>query len=313
MFVEGDSKKNLLAKKEEENKYCVSGYNIMPDNKNDSHAIIVNAAKKARYVLDVGCGAGYIGRNLKLLGARRIDGIEIDEEARKSAKKSYDNVYGFSIDTCNTGSEYKKFLDSDDKYDCIIFADVLEHLTNPGQTLADFSKKLAKDGRILVSIPNVANLMVIIELIDQKFNYTKTGILDSTHLRFFTENSFYDFLDNVNEAYGLKLQAKLLTHTFLRDESVDDVLFNKLFGDEIYIFQNIFEITRVDNPKQPRKKKSNYQKLVNYVAKLEKEYRDTATELQKRDKTIADLQNSTSWKITAPLRKVSKVAKKGAA
>ncbi len=313
MFVEGDSKRSLLAKKEEENKYCVSGYSIALDNKNDSHAIIVGAAKKAKNVLDVGCGAGYIGKNLKLLGAKKVDGIEIDEEARKCAKKIYDNVYDFSIDTCNTSREYKKFLDNNDRYDCIIFADVLEHLTDPGQTLADFSKKLTKDGKILVSIPNIANSVVIMGLIDQRFNYTRTGILDSTHLRFFTENSFYDFLDNVNEAYGLKLQAKIIAHTFSRDESIDDSLFNKLFGDEIYIFQNIFEITQVNNPKQPRKKRSNYQKLNNYVAKLEKEYRDTAAELQKKDKIIADLQNSTSWKITAPLRKVSKITKKGAA
>lgn len=311
MSVEGDNKKSLLAKKEEENKYCVSGYSIALDNKNDSHAIIVDAAKKAKYVMDVGCGAGYIGKNLKLLGAKKVDGIEIDEEARKFAKKIYDKVYDFSIDTYSVANEYVKFLDNNDKYDCIIFADVLEHLTNPGQTLADFSKKLTKNGKILVSIPNIANMTVIMGLIDQKFNYTKTGILDSTHLRFFTENSFYDFLDNVNEAYGLKLRAKKIAHTLLRDESADDVLFNKLYGDEIYIFQNIFEIVQTDNPRQPRKKRNNYQKLVDYVAKLEKEYRDTATELQKRDKIIADLQNSTSWKITAPLRKVSKATKKG--
>lgn len=317
MSVEGVSQKSLLAKREHGNKYHVDGYDIKLDNKNDSHAIIVNAAKNANNVLDVGCGAGYIGKSLRGLGIKKIDGIEIDAEARKYAKKIYDIVYDFPVGMDDNSAKYKNFLDSRDNYDCIIFADILEHLVNPGQVLADFSKKMSKDGKMIVSIPNIANADVVIDLINQEFNYTKTGILDSTHLRFFTENSFYDFIDNLNEAYNLHLQAKLLSHTFARNNSEQNDIFIRLFGDESYIFQNIFEITQVSSPRQPKKKKHNYKKLITYITdleeayqKLEKDYKNTILELQKRDKIIADLYNSTSWKITAPLRKVSKATRK---
>lgn len=295
-------RRSLLAKKEQENKYCIDGYDIDLDNKNDSHAIIVNAAKSAKCILDVGCGVGYIGGNLKKLGAKTVDGIELDAKARKIAEKVYDKVYGFSLNYDAYNKEYAKFLAESKKYDTIIFADILEHLTEPGQVLADFSKKLTSTGKIIVSIPNIGNMSVIAELLDQEFDYTKTGIMDSTHLRFWTENSFYDFLDNINEAFNLKLQGKLIAQTFARNEEIDDAVFAKILGNKIYVFQNIFEIRQVDSPHQPRKKNPGFTKLTKYISDLEKENAETRQKIKEYENLVAAIYESKSWKITAPLR-----------
>lgn len=310
MSIEGVTRKSLLSKKEQDNKYSVEGYGIDLDNKNDSHAIIVNTTKDAKNVLDVGCGAGYIGAKLKTLGVKTVDGVEIDAEARKQALKTYDTVESFSLDASDGGKKYAEFVKSNKKYDFIIFADILEHLVDPGRTLADFSKLLAKDGKIIVSIPNIGNIDVIIGLIEQRFNYTKTGILDSTHLRFWTENSFYDFLDNVNEAFGLKLQAKLIAHTYARNETLDDGTFARIIGEDVNIFQNIFEIRRVESPHQPRKRVRNYQKLSSYITNLEKTNTELAERLQQKEKELDDLYNSRSWRVTAPLRKINRKIRK---
>ena len=310
MSMTGISERNLLSKKEQKNKYRVEGYNIDLGNKNDSHAIIVNAAKGAKKVLDVGCGAGYIGTKLKALGTKNVDGIEIDAEAKKQALKTYDMVEGFSLDASSGSKKYADFVQSNRKYDCIIFADILEHLVDPGKTLADFSRLLSKNGKIIVSIPNIGNIDVIIGLIDQRFNYTKTGTLDSTHLRFWTENSFYDFLENINEMFGLNLQANLIAHTYARNEAIDDGLLARIVGNDVNIFQNIFEIQKIDNPRQPRKRTHNYQKLSSYITNLEKAKAELTMQLQEREKELNDLKNSKSWKITAPLRMIGRKKEK---
>ncbi|PYT05283.1 MAG: glycosyltransferase/methyltransferase, partial [Acidobacteria bacterium] len=72
------------------------------------------------------------------------------------------------------------------QYDAIIFGDVLEHLHNPGVVLEKLSRLLKPGGKILLSLPNIANIWIRISLLMGRFNYSRLGILDETHLRFFT-------------------------------------------------------------------------------------------------------------------------------
>ena len=78
------------------------------------------------------------------------------------------------------------------KYDFIIFADVLEHLYNPEKVLERCRDFLKEDGAILVSVPNIANNNIIINLLSDEFNYTPTGLLDDTHIRFFTYKTMFE-------------------------------------------------------------------------------------------------------------------------
>jgi len=86
-------------------------------------------------------------------------------------------------------------------YDYVIYADVLEHLVEPATVLTETKKILKEDGSVWISIPNVAYNGVIIELINDQFTYRETGLLDSTHLRFFTMNS----LDKMVKKCGFKI------------------------------------------------------------------------------------------------------------
>lgn len=178
----GNAVKNLLAKKEEENKYYVDNYEIDLENKNDSHSILTSLALGSKNVLDVGCGVGYIGKELKEISNITVDGIEPHKESYKIVKDN-DNSFNFYIGD-NLNQDYLDFCKSQKKYDCIILADLIEHLEKLDEILSILYKKLAKDGKVLVSIPNVAHVDIISNLIDKRFNYNKTGILDSTHLRY---------------------------------------------------------------------------------------------------------------------------------
>jgi 2-polyprenyl-3-methyl-5-hydroxy-6-metoxy-1,4-benzoquinol methylase len=136
----------------------------------------------AKRILDVGCSVGNFGEFLKSERSIEVWGVEVDEQAAEVAAKKLDNVIcgGFG-DNLNLPVEH---------FDCIIFNDVLEHMVDPQVALV-YAKQLLRDGgKIVASIPNVRyfdNLWSL--LIHKNWEYVDSGILDKTHLRFFTVNS----------------------------------------------------------------------------------------------------------------------------
>lgn len=138
-----------------------------------------NAEEKIR-VLEVGCGVGVTLLEIKnIYRNAEIYGIEIDKNSGKICEKIFDKTIG--------NIEDMKDLKYGDKFfDYIIFADVLEHLKDPWNTLVKIKTYLKDDGNILASIPNIMHISVISDLIKGSFSYQPSGILDRTHLRFFT-------------------------------------------------------------------------------------------------------------------------------
>ena len=133
----------------------------------------------ARRVLDVGCGAREFGRQLKLRGAERVVGIEIVDRAWEMAKRVLDDALLGNI-------EEMELPFADESFDCICFTDVLEHLRDPGSVLKKIQRVLAPDGRVVVSLPNARFYQVVGMLACGRWEYQDAGILDRTHLRFFT-------------------------------------------------------------------------------------------------------------------------------
>jgi 2-polyprenyl-3-methyl-5-hydroxy-6-metoxy-1,4-benzoquinol methylase len=133
-------------------------------------------------ILDVGCGAGRLGKKLKGLGCGALYGVEYVQEPAAAAAQHYDKVYHSTIEQVDL-SPYVGF------FDIVICADVLEHLLDPWAVLSKLRCVLKDNGVLVASIPNVRHRFVIGELLRGKFEYRDEGILDKTHLRFFTFDS----------------------------------------------------------------------------------------------------------------------------
>jgi len=139
-------------------------------------------------VLDVGCGNGATGRYLKkYLQVKEVSGIEMNPEMARQAQMILDQVIIGNIEKIELPYEQNDF-------DCIICADVLEHLYDPESVLIKLSAHLRDNGYLLLSVPNVQHWSVIIRLILGKWDYQDEGILDSTHIRFFTRNSLRELV-----------------------------------------------------------------------------------------------------------------------
>jgi predicted TPR repeat methyltransferase len=129
-------------------------------------------------VLDLGFGAGSLARRIRP-ACRYLAGVELDAEAAEEGTRFFDEpVVGDLLEGVS-----RPFREP---FDVIVAGDVLEHLPRPGELLSILRPLLKTDGALLVSLPNVANVTVRIGLLLGRFAYSPRGILDRTHLRFFT-------------------------------------------------------------------------------------------------------------------------------
>ncbi len=135
----------------------------------------------AKFILDVGCASGMLGKALKKKNpSLRVWGIEINKEIAKEAEKNSDRVFVTDVEKADT------VFDEPVIFDCIIFADVLEHLRDPWSVLKRFHRYLSRNGRIVCSIPNIRHYKIIKEIVRDRWLYRDEGILDVEHLRFFS-------------------------------------------------------------------------------------------------------------------------------
>jgi 2-polyprenyl-3-methyl-5-hydroxy-6-metoxy-1,4-benzoquinol methylase len=130
-------------------------------------------------VLDVGCGNGVLGEYLKKNGVERVAGIEIAEKAARNASSVLDEVLTGNIESMDLPFDHKSF-------DCVVCADVLEHLVDPWCVIGKLKKLVKPGGCIVASIPNIGFHRVVRNLLKGQWRYEDAGVLDRTHLRFFT-------------------------------------------------------------------------------------------------------------------------------
>lgn len=157
----------------------------------NSISLIIEQIKPNTQILEFGPATGRMTKYLKQVLHCDIYIVEIDAEAFELASQ-------FATDGILGDIEKYEWFDAyrDLKFDYILFADVLEHLINPREVLAKVKDLLAEGGSIITSIPNIAHNSVILDLISNKFSYSKTGIMDSTHLRFFTYYTLQQLFDD---------------------------------------------------------------------------------------------------------------------
>ena len=152
---------------------------------------------EARRILDVGCGGGALGAALKERQECEVWGVEYVPEVARDASSVLDRVVVGRLEDSNVVDEIPEGY-----FEAIIFADVLEHLREPELLLARLKRCLSPDGIVVVSIPNVRHWSVLKGLLEGHWNYEDAGILDRTHLRFFTGSSLVTMFQEAGYEIG---------------------------------------------------------------------------------------------------------------
>ena len=166
-----------------------SPYQFKETDPHSSHSVMLSLLPQIGngMVLDVGAAHGYMAAALRGRGFR-VTGIEADPVLAREAANYCEEV--FVVDLDGPLPELKC------EFDVILYGDVLEHLKNPLTVLRSLNRSLGPEGIALISLPNVANIYVRLQLLMGRFDYGDRGILDRTHLHFFTRRSFRNFLDD---------------------------------------------------------------------------------------------------------------------
>lgn len=149
-------------------------------------ASLINASSK---VLDLGTGSGSLGHYLTANLRCTVDGVTFNAQEAALARTGYRRVEVADLEQCQLQEIFKG-----EQYDYIVCADVLEHLKKPESVLLSCRSLLAPTGKLILSIPNAAYCGLIGELMSGEFTYREEGLLDRTHLRFFTRKSLLRFL-----------------------------------------------------------------------------------------------------------------------
>ena len=153
------------------------------ESKRSSHAYAEDLAGTGHEVLDIGCGEGILAAALSKNG-NRVTGADIlARPANESALAQY-----FSVDLNDGIGPVIEALHGK-TFDRVLLLDVLEHLVRPEPLLRQVRQVLKPDGRLILSVPNIANFTIRIWLLFGQFDYTERGILDKTHVRFFTRKT----------------------------------------------------------------------------------------------------------------------------
>jgi methionine biosynthesis protein MetW len=143
------------------------------------------------FVLDVGCATGALCERLRTEKSCKTVGVELDPRACAQAKGCCD--YLVRVDLAQ-----RRFLPfKPSTFDCIVFGDILEHLAQPEWILSQAKTLLKPGGTVIISVPNVTHWRMRLNLLLGIFEYSDYGILDRSHLRFFTSKSLRNFVSEL--------------------------------------------------------------------------------------------------------------------
>jgi len=184
----------------------------------------------SRKILEIGCSSGALAREFKQIAQQsQYYGVEIDPSYAELARKYCDKVYTINIDEA---PDY--FWDLNSDVDGWIFGDTLEHLKDPWKVLSNIKNVISADGYIAACIPNAQHWSVQARLATGNFLYEENGLMDKTHLRWFTKKTIFElfnacgfqiiefhpriFNENINE--GILPAIGKLANAFGEDEKI---------------------------------------------------------------------------------------------
>jgi len=181
-------------------------------------------------VLEIGCGAGETAAWLKATGvAGFVLGLEIEPRVAEEARRKLDEVIVGNAETADFGER---------RFDLILCLDVLEHMVDPWGFLERVQKHLDTGGTVIASIPNLRNYRVLRSLVLKgRFDYQDGGILDRTHLRFFTRSSACRLMETgrlrLRTVIGKEMQKTMQKRRY---RWIDRLTFGRLHDFFVYQF-----------------------------------------------------------------------------
>ncbi len=237
-----------------------SAYDFPVDlaNLGSTYGLLAGHVPPGATVLDVGCAGGNFAAALSRERGCTVTGIDVDAGAVAAAQAQGIDAHVLDLGVATIGS-----LMGERRFDRIVLADVLEHLVHPQSVLGEVRGLLAEGGRVLVSLPNVSHVDVALSLLEDRFEYRAAGLLDRTHLRFFTLDSFAELASHCGftaEAVE-RIELPLLGTEVLNygreytgeRENADLLLEVARAGNpNATVYQYVLVLNAVDNPDLPR-------------------------------------------------------------
>ncbi len=205
-------------------------------DKNDVRVLAFHEIEKNSRVLDVGCACGDFGLILFRNKQCKVTGVDCDNSSLKIAKEkqAYINLKLFNLETQNPSI----FSEWDNTFDYITFLDVLEHTKTPLNALIGWLRFLKNDGKVIISLPNIGFGNIKAGILKDNFDYAKTGILDETHVKFFTWKSIAKFLSLAKlEAVKVKTKVSLLNDDVF--DGIPEVRNTILENPHSYVYQYV--------------------------------------------------------------------------
>ena len=161
---------------------------VNPLRPNDAHGISLQLVGQGKTVLELGAASGHVTKALKSLN-NVVTAVERDARFSENLSEIADEVIITDLDWLDLRERL-----SGKKFEVVLAGDVLEHCSKPELVLLQIHDLLTPDGYVVISLPNIAHGDVRLSLLTGTFDYSDTGLLDRTHLRFFTRNSIHTFL-----------------------------------------------------------------------------------------------------------------------
>lgn len=181
----------------------VAKYSELNTREFEVHMIVLNMILSNSKVLDIGCATGYLGKEL-IKKFCEVYGIEKDETMAKKASKYYKKVLIEDLENLKNLAQPKKY------FDYVLLLDVMEHIMQRERLLKKIKSWLNSHGFLILSTPNIAHISIRLKLLLGNFKYTNSGILDETHVHFFTRKTLIDLLNKM----GYEIQEIIPTADF---------------------------------------------------------------------------------------------------
>lgn len=193
---------------------------------NDSHALAIARVPANSRVLDLGAADGSVAAVLTNMGCQ-VWGVEKDPVAAKAAKEVCEEVVVADLNDLEFTDIFEK-----NQFDVVLMLDILEHLMNPDEVLARVASVLADGGWGILSIPNVTHVSLRLSLLQGRFRYTDTGLLDRTHLRFYDREGLDALLADAGWAmFDIARVTRPLGSTEIQVEDPDPEIVRRIGSD----------------------------------------------------------------------------------